>query len=214
MKPYSDYLPHRTRQILVDLTAVGLIALWVWIGRWVYEQVEALTAFGVRMEESGAGFRRTMDDAGDSLGSVPLIGEGIRAPFDAASSAGAELEAAGQAQQDAFTALATGLGIAVAAGPIAGILLVWLVPRVIISIRAASARKWLATGAGMDLFAARALLHQRPRRLLKAHPDPAGAWRRDDADAIAALATLELRSLGVRPRTTRGLGPPQAPALE
>jgi len=214
MKPYSDYLPHRMRQIACDLTAVALIALWVWVGRWVYNQVVTLTEWGERMEDSGAGFRRTMDDAGDSLGSVPLIGDGIRAPFDAASSAGAELEAAGQAQQEAFTALATGLGIAVAAGPIAGVLLLWLVPRLIVSVRAASAKKWLATGAGMDLFAARALLHQRPRRLLKAHPDPAGAWRRDDPEAIAALATLELRSLGVRPRATAGLGSRDSPALE
>jgi hypothetical protein len=214
MKPYSDYLPHRLRQIACDLSALGLIALWVWVGRWVYEQVVTLTEWGVRMEDSGAGFRRTMDDAGDSLGSVPLIGDGIRAPFDAASSAGADLEAAGQAQQEAFTALATGLGIAVAAGPILGILALWLVPRVIASIRAASARKWVATGAGMDLFAARALLRQRPRRLLKAHPDPAGGWRRQEPEAIAVLAALELKSLGVRPRATAGLVHEGRPALE
>lgn len=206
MKPYSDYIPHRLRQILCDLSAIGLIAMWVWVGRWVYDQVVTLTEWGVRMENSGAGFRRTMDDAGDSLGSVPLIGDGIRAPFDAASSAGADLEAAGQAQQEAFTTLATGLGVAVAAGPITAILLLWLVPRIIASVRAASAQRTAKADGGLELFAVRALLRQRPRALLRAHPDPAGGWRDGDPEAIAALARLELRSLGVRPARRADLG--------
>ncbi|PKQ26189.1 MAG: hypothetical protein CVT64_06930 [Actinobacteria bacterium HGW-Actinobacteria-4] len=198
MKPYSDYMPRRIRQILCDVTAVLLIYMWVRIGNWVYTQVEKFTVFGERMEESGAGFRRTMTDLGNDFGSVPFIGDGIRTPFDAASRAGAELEAAGQAQQQAFTDLAIGLGIAVSAGPILTILVLWLVPRIRFAIRAHKAQALANRGAGVDLFALRALLNQKPEVLMRALPNPADAWRSQDRTALLVLADLELRSTGVR----------------
>ena len=207
MKPYSDYGPRLTRQILCDLTAVLVIAGWVRLGNWVYTQVEKLTEFGVRMEESGAGFRETMTDVADTMEGVPFIGAGIRAPFDAASRAGAELEAAGQAQQEAFTTLALALGVGVAALPIAAVLVVWLVPRLRFAIRAHATQRLARSGAGVDLFALRALLKQRPAALLAAHPDPAQAWRRRDPEGLAALAGLELKANGVRLRNPR-VGPP------
>lgn len=203
MKPYSDYVPQRTRQIICDITGVVLIYIWVRIGHWVYSQVEKLTIFGEHMESSGAGFRRTMTDLGDTLGSVPLIGGGIRAPFDAASRAGAELEAAGQAQQQAFTDLAITLGIAVATGPILAILLLWLVPRIRFAIRAHRTQSLAKRAAGVDLFALRALLNQKPEVLMRALPNPADAWRSQDRAALAVLADLELRSSGVRLRGRR-----------
>ncbi len=64
MKLYSDYGSRRTRQIIGDIVALGLIALWVWFGVAIFQLVQDLAVFGVRMEEAGAGFRETMSEVG------------------------------------------------------------------------------------------------------------------------------------------------------
>jgi hypothetical protein len=198
MKPYSDFAAHRTRQITVDVIAVAAIAAWIWLGAFVYSLVIGLTDFGVQMEQAGAGFRSTMTDVGDDLGGVPLIGSGIRGPFDSASSAGATLESAGQSQQLAVANLATGLGWGIALVPALMILAIWLVPRIRFMRRAGQARSLARSGVALDLLALRALSNQRLPELAAVDSDPAAAWRRGDAAVMRALAALELKSAGVR----------------
>ncbi|MEQ1736850.1 MAG: hypothetical protein ABL886_10680, partial [Rhodoglobus sp.] len=122
MRPYSDFGARRAWQIFADVIALSLIAAWVWLGVTVYTLIANLAVYGVQMEDAGAGFRETMTQVGEALGGIPLIGPGIRIPFDGASDAGGALEAAGQSQQDALLQLATALGIGIAALPIATIL--------------------------------------------------------------------------------------------
>ena len=198
MKPYSDFAAHRTRQITVDVLALAAIAAWIWLGAFVYSLVIGLTEFGVQMEQAGAGFRSTMTDVGDDLGGVPLIGSGIRGPFDSASSAGATLESAGQSQQTAVANLATGLGWGIALVPVLMILVIWLVPRIRFMRRAGQARTLARSGVALDLLALRALSNQRLPELAAVDSDPAAAWRRGDAAVLRALAALELKSAGVR----------------
>ena len=198
MKLYSDYAGHRTRQIIVDVLAAVAIAAWAWLGYTVYTLVMNLADFGVQMEESGAGFKKTMVDISENLSGIWLIGDGIKAPFDAASDAGSTLEQAGQAQQVAVQQLATGLGIGIAVLPILTILVFWLVPRIRFVRRAATATAMLKQGASIDLLALRALANQRVSALSAVDPDVAGAWRRSDPDVLRTLANLELRSSGVR----------------
>jgi hypothetical protein len=150
------------------------------------------------MERAGAGFRETMTDVGDNLGGVPLIGSGIRGPFDSASDAGATLEAAGASQQVAVQNLATGLGLGIAVLPVLAILVVWLVPRIRFARRASNARRLVSAGAGIDLLALRALSRQRLTTLTAIDADPMAAWRRGDASVMRSLAALELKSSGVR----------------
>ena len=52
--------------------------------------------------------------------------------------------------------------------------------------------------AGRDLLALRALASQPLNRLAKLGPDIAQSWRNGDAEAVEALAELELRKLGLR----------------
>lgn len=198
MKLYSDYAGHRTRQIIIDVLAVAAIAAWAWLGYTVYSLVMNLADFGVQMEESGAGFKKTMVDISDNLSEIWLIGDGIKAPFDAASDAGSTLEQAGQAQQVAVQQLATGLGVGIAVLPILTILVFWLVPRIRFVRRAGTAKAMLKQGASIDLLALRALANQRISALSAIDPDVAGAWRRSDPDVLRTLANLELRSSGVR----------------
>lgn len=198
MKLYSDFGPRRTRQIVADLIAIGLIGGWVWLGVTVYSLTSSLAAYGVQMEEAGAGFRETMTQVGESLGSVPIIGGGIRVPFDGASQAGGALEAAGQSQQEAINQLATVLGVGIAALPILMILLLWLLPRLRFVRRAARTTALLRAGAGVDLLALRALASQDLSTLRAVDPDAMAAWRRGDETVLRALAQLEASSAGVR----------------
>jgi hypothetical protein len=198
MKLYSDFGPRRTRQIVGDVLALAAIAAWVWLGITVYQLVENLAGFGVQMEEAGAGFKDTMTEVGETLGGIPVIGGGIRAPFDGASGAGGALEAAGQSQQVAVNQLATGLGIGIAVLPIIMILVLWLVPRIRFVRKAGRAKAIVKSGAGIDLLALRALATQKISALTAVDPDAMAAWRRGDETVMRALAQLELKSSGVR----------------
>jgi TRAP-type C4-dicarboxylate transport system permease small subunit len=198
MKIYSDFAGRRTRQIIADVFALGAIALWVWFGYTVFTLINNLAVFGVQMEDAGAGFRETMTEVGETLGGVPLIGPGIRLPFDGASAAGGTLEEAGQAQQEAVLQLATTLGIGTAALPILMILIVWLVPRILFIRRAGRAKAVVTADAGLDLLALRALTTQKLSAITKIDADALGAWRRGEPEVVRRLAQLELRSSGVR----------------
>jgi hypothetical protein len=198
MKVYSDFSAQRSRQIAADVLAIAAIAAWAWLGTFVYGLVMGLSAFGAQMQEAGAGFRETMADVSQNLGGIPLIGGGVQAPFDAASDAGAVLEAAGVDQQIAVAQLATGLGIGIAVLPIITILVLWLVPRLLFVRRASAVKAQVQSGASLDLLALRALSTQRLSTLAKVDGDPLAAWRRGDEAVVRQLAQLELKSSGVR----------------
>lgn len=200
MKIYSDYAGHRSRQVFVDVLALAAIAAWAWLGYTIYTLVMNLQAFGMQMEEAGSGFKDTMTEISGTLSEVWLIGDGIKAPFDAASDAGGALEQAGLDQQAAVQQLATGLGLGIAVLPILTILVFWLVPRIRFARRAGVAKQLVKSGASVDLLALRALSNQKLAAIAAVDPDPAGAWRRNDPGVIAALANLELRSSGVKLR--------------
>jgi hypothetical protein len=198
MKLYSDFAPRRTRQIVADVLAILGIGLWVWFGVAVYQLVMGLAGFGKLVADSGTGFKETMVEVGEILGGVPLIGGGIRIPFDGASDAGRALEAAGAGQQAAVAQLATVLGIGIALLPVLTILVLWLWPRLRFARRAATARDLAASPMGVDLLALRALATHKLPALSAVDPDAIGAWRRGDDGVLQRLAALELRSAGVR----------------
>lgn len=198
MKIYSDFAGRRTRQIIADIAALFAIGMWVWFGYIVFTLVNGLAVWGLKMEEAGSGFEGAMTEVGDTLGGIPLIGSGIRIPFDGASAAGASLEAAGIAQQDAVFQLAVTLGIGIPLLPILTILAIWLIPRILFIRRAGRAKQVVKAEAGMDLLALRALTTQKLSAIAKIDPDALGAWRRGEADVVRRLAQLELRSAGVR----------------
>lgn len=200
MKWYSDYAAQRSRQVFADVISLALIGAWVWLGFTIHALVMNLSDFGVQMEESGKGFRDTMTDISGKLAEVWLIGDGIKAPFDAASDAGKTLQEAGVAQQEAVEQLATGLGFGIPVLPIIMILVLWLVPRFRFALRAGTASKLVRQGASVDLLALRALASQKVTDLAAISPDTAGAWRRSEPEVLRALAALELRSSGVRLR--------------
>jgi hypothetical protein len=198
MQFYSDYAPQRSRQIVIDVFAVAAIAAWVWLGAFVYSLVLDLARFGAQMQTAGSDFSSTMTDIGDRLGGVPLIGGGISGPFEAASGAGASLEAAGRSQQEAVLNLATGLGWGIAVVPVITILLFWLIPRLRFTRRAAATRRLIRGAVTVDMLALRALTNQKLSVLAAIDADPVSAWRRGDPAVMRSLAALELKASGVR----------------
>jgi len=198
MKIYADLPRVGLRQFITDLLVLAWIAGWIWVAGWVYDRVSMLAVPGQKIEDAGAGISGGLTEAGDKVGSVPAVGGQLQAPFDRAAGAADALSAAGRAQQEAVHNLAIALVVLLLAVPLALVLVGYLPIRLRWIRRAGVANSLRARPTGMDLLALRALTHQPLRRLVKVHPDPASAWRQAEEGAMRSLATLELRSLGLR----------------
>lgn len=198
MSLYSDYPAARTRQIIAD--AFGLVAVIVVISMAVAvtTAIRSLGAFGRDLEAAGLDFQTGLTEAAENLGDVPLIGDGIRAPFDAAASAGEQVAAAGRAQQVFVESIAVGAGWAVALVPLILLALLWVLPRVRFARRSRSLRTMIAKGMTADTLAARAVARAPLAQLVAVHPDPGAAWRAHDPAVVRALAGIELRRAGIR----------------
>ena len=198
MKLYSDFAGRRTAQIFADIVGIGLIALAIWGAVLIHAAIVVLDEVGKSLKASGDGFQKTMSDAGDTLGGIPLIGGGIRAPFDAASGAGGLLAQAGQAQQDLVDTAALVIAIAAAIVPILVVLFVWLRPRLRFARRATRAYRVSQLADGVQLLALRALVDGDAKELHTVAERPVEAWRHGEVGVVRALAALELREAGVR----------------
>lgn len=180
------------------MPASGWVVLWVRAGLWVHEVVGRLAAPGRTLEDAGSSLAESMASAGDAIARVPLVGDDARAPFTAAGGAGDSIASAGIEVQQGAGQLALLLGLLIAAVPILLVVGVWLYSRVRFVSRAGAARSILDSAADLDLFALRALATQPVRVLAGVSDDPANAWRRGEPEVVRALASLELRALGLR----------------
>ncbi len=198
MSLYSDYPAVRTRQIIADVVGLVLVIVVVSVAAAVTATIRALGAFGRDLEQAGLDFEAGLSDAAETLGDVPLIGDGIRGPFDAAAGAGAGVAEAGRAQQAFVEAVALGFGWSVAVVPLVLLALIWVLPRVRFALRSSRLRSMIARGMSADTLAARAVARAPLHELAAVHPDPAATWRANDPAAIRALAGLELRRAGIR----------------
>ena len=133
---YSDFARRRILQVIADGAAILSIVGSVVLGVTLHGAILALQEVGTRLADAGSSFESTMSEISERLGQVPLIGTGIRAPFDEASGAGSTLQEVGRAQQEATQQLALGVGLAVSVIPILAILLLWLIPRIRFARRA------------------------------------------------------------------------------
>lgn len=199
MTIYADLPGRRIRQILGDVGLVVWIIMWIRIAVWLHDLVMNLAAPGLALAEGGSSLASNLDSAGQSLGDVPLIGGALQSPFDGMSGAAQAIADAGQAQADAVATLAMGLSITIAVLAILVYAIAWIPWRIAFIRRATAARVFIDADADLDLFALRAMARQPLHVLARITDDPAGAWRARDAEVVRALATLELRSEGLRP---------------
>ncbi|GAA1726588.1 hypothetical protein [Microcella frigidaquae] len=194
---YSDYAPARTRQIVADVIAGAVAALAIALAAAVAGAIRALGAFGRDLEAAGLDFQSGLTDAADSLGGIPLIGDGIRGPFDLAAGAGGSVAEAGRQQQAFVELIAATTGWLIALLPLTVLALVWLLPRIRFAVRKRRLRAMIAAGMTADTLAARAVARAPLRQLVAVHPDPAAAWRSNDPALVRALAGVELRRAGI-----------------
>lgn len=200
MKLYADHPVRRVVQLAVDLLFVSWLLIWVWVGGAVYDGALALAGPGRQTDVAASALASGLRDAGGSLENVPLVGAQVAAPFDRAAAASEGIAAAGRDTVRAVERLAFWLGVSVALVPTLVVSLAYLPGRLRFVREATAGARFLDAQEDLDLFALRALAHQPMRVLARVSDDPAGAWRRRDADVVARLAELELRQVGLTPR--------------
>ena len=200
MRLYAETAGLRARQLLVDLATLAWTAAWVWAGLTLYRLVEKLAVPGARLEQAGGGFAGDVAEIQQKVGRVPVVGGELQGPFGRLAGVGQTLADAGATQQQVVHQLALWLGVLVAAVPIVALLLAWLPRRVAWAREAGAASRLRLAGADLELFAIRAVANRPLRQLHRVTPDPAGALR---AGEYEALADLELRALGLRARPRR-----------
>jgi len=197
---YADRPGTGLRQVTTDLLVVVWVAFWIWLATKVYDTVEKLAVPGQKMEGAGENMAGGLSDAGDKMNQIPAVGDELASPLDRAAGAAEALADAGRDQQEAVHNLALLFVVLLLIVPLSLVLFVWL-PLRLRWIRRASYATALQRGrSGRDLLALRALANQPLRRLAKVHPEPANAWRDGDESVVAALAAMELRSLGLSAR--------------
>jgi hypothetical protein len=200
VKLYAETAGLRARQLLGDLGVVLWTVLWVAAGVALYRLVEKLAVPGRTLEQAGNDFAGDVGGIQEQVGRIPAVGDDLREPFGRLGGVGRTLAEAGVTQQEVVHQLALWLGVAVAVVPVVALLLVWLPRRVAWAREAGAASRLRLDVADLELFAIRAVTNRSLRELHRVTPDPAGALRAGEFDA---LAELELRALGLRPEGRR-----------
>ena len=195
MKLYAETAGLRARQLLGDLAVLAWTAAWVAAGVALRRLVEKLAVSGARVEQAGSDFAGDIAEIQQKVGRLPVVGGELQDPFGRLSGVGRTLAAAGVTEQEVVHQVALWLGVMVAVVPVVALLLAWLPRRVAWAREAGAASRLRMDGADLELFAIRAVANRPLRALHRVTPDPAGALR---AGQYEALADLELRALGLR----------------
>ncbi|GLZ43192.1 hypothetical protein [Actinokineospora sp. NBRC 105648] len=198
MKLYADHPVRWSRQVVADVAAVLLVLLAIWLASEVRDTVLLLRAPGDGLVNAGNALRGTFDSAAAKADDVPLVGDSLAEALRSGADAGNRLSGAGQQQIAAVEDLAFWLTVVLIAVPVALLLITWLPLRLHYVRQASGAERLRRLGAeGHDVLALRALMTQPLGRLARSRDVGAG-WRAADPGAIEALASLELRRLGLR----------------
>jgi hypothetical protein len=200
VKLYADRVPTALRQLILDLIVVIWVYLWIRAGLWVHDMVQKLGVPGEKLQSAGTGIADNLNDAGGKVGRVPLVGGQLVKPFTGAADAARSIADAGRQQQEIVGKMSVIMALAAVAVPLALVLFLWLPRRLRWIRRAGVATSVRDAPAGRDLLALRALASQPLNQLARLGPDIAQSWRNGDPAAVDALAALELRGLGLKPR--------------
>jgi hypothetical protein len=212
MQLYAHSAVLRGRQLAADVGMLAWTVLWVVLAGAVHGAVLALAAPGQAVEHLGSSVAGNMKSAAGAAKDVPLVGDGLSAPFTALSHAGGSVTGAGQAAQDAVGTLATILTLVLVVLPVGWLLLRWLPWRLRYAREAGAAARLVAGTPDLEVLAARALATAPLPRLAALPAGTGAAWRAGDPTAVQALAELELGRLGLRLPTDPGRAGARIPA--
>jgi hypothetical protein len=199
VKLYSDVGVQRAGQLVGDLVFVAWVWVCVELGLIVYRITNALGVPGRTAASAGDGLAGQLRRLSEPIGRVPAVGDQLRSPIDGAAGAAGQMAQAGRDMAHAVEQLAYLLAGVTIALPVLFAVLIWLPRRIRFSRRATAAQKFIDNAADLDLFALRAMANQPMHKLAKISDDPVTAWRDGDRAVITQLATLELRTAGLKP---------------
>ncbi|MFV0493737.1 hypothetical protein [Mycobacterium sp.] len=205
----TRFLPYSTRplrlfaQLISDVTVTAWTAVWVVVGIAVHDAIAAIAQAGRDVENGSTGLAANLASAGHGAQQIPLLGQALSKPLDAASAAALDVAGAGHSLDATASWLALVLALAVAAPPILAVSMPWLFLRIRFFRRKWTVTALAATAAGQQLLALHALANRSPAKLTAISADPVGRWRHQDPVVIRELAALELRAAGIRLAATR-----------
>lgn len=202
----SRFLPYATTpgrllaQLFSDAVIVVWTAIWLLIGTAVYDALSTIADAGRQVESGAHSIADNLGSAGHGAQHVPLVGDAVGKPLNAASQAAVDIAGALHELDTTASWLAVLLALAVVAAPILVAATPWLYLRLRFFRRKLTVTALVATPAGEQLLALRALTNRSPAKLAAVSADPVGGWRREDPNTIHALAALELRAAGIAVR--------------
>jgi hypothetical protein len=195
MKLYAELPVYRARQVLGDVLVVVWIVAWVWIGMVTFELIENLAEPGRLLESAGSTIEGSASSVSERMAEVPVVGRFLQVPLTSLGQGGQSLIEAGRAQQESVKNLARWAGVLVAALPIVFVVLRWGSGRWTWSREASAVQRLRAHPAGLPLLALRAVAARPLDDLLRAFPDPVGAYTSGNYELLAGL---ELQRMGLR----------------
>lgn len=183
--------------MVADLFVLTWLAAWWWAGRLTDAVVRAIAEPGRQAARLGADVETQLGAVATQAGGVPMVGDGLRQPFERLATTVDDLVASADAQVASIEQAATVAGWVVFLIPALLMVAVWWPRRLAFARRARETLRLAGSREGVQLLALRALVTQSLGDLTVVASDPVAGWRAGDAATVARLAELELAAAGV-----------------
>jgi hypothetical protein len=198
----------RPAKMIGQLVGDGFVVLWAigWaiVAIFVHRVIEVLATPARETARTAMRLAENFRQAAAEAAKVPVAGEQMRRPLDAAAGTLGNLIDSANDQVVSIERLALIVGWLVFLIPVATVVAFWLPRRIRFYRQAHASQVFLDSLADLDLFALRAMAAQPLYVLAEISDDPVQAWRSGDREVINKLAEVELRRNGLQlPATLR-----------
>jgi len=203
------YAKHPAKMI-GQLVGDGFVVLWAigWaiVAIFVHRVIEVLATPARETARTAMRLAENFRQAAAEAAKVPVAGEQMRRPLDAAAGTLGNLIDSANDQVVSIERLALIVGWLVFLIPVATVVAFWLPRRIRFYRQAHASQVFLDSLADLDLFALRAMAAQPLYVLAEISDDPVQAWRSGDREVINKLAEVELKRNGLQlPATLRAV---------
>jgi hypothetical protein len=200
----------RPARMIGQLFGDGFVLLWTvgWaiVGIFVHRVIDVLATPARETARTATQLAENFREAAAEAAKVPVAGEQLRRPLDAAAVTLGNLITSANDQVTSIERLALIVGWLVFLIPVTIVVAFWLPRRIRFYRQARASQVFLDALPDLDLFALRAMAAQPLYVLAEISDDPVKAWRSGDRAVINQLAELELRRNGLRlPDTLRAV---------
>ena len=200
----------RPAKMIGQLVGDGFVVAWTigWaiVALFVHRMIEVLATPARETAKTAMRLAENFREAAAEAAKVPVAGEQMRRPLDAAAGTLGNLIDSANDQVVSIERLALIVGWLVFLIPVATVVAFWLPRRIRFYRQARASQVFLDSLADLDLFALRAMAAQPLYVLAEISDDPVQAWRSGDREVINKLAEVELKRNGLQlPATLRAV---------